>query len=300
MRKFFGFAFALFIATSGAAHSQTANGRATDNAPVYTEGNSAPLSLDLSGNLRVNCVDGCSGGSSNEVKIINDAGAVISGAWDNLSRVAVTSAGVDGYSNTGIGRLTSSNAGFPSTLAIAPSVFNGTTWDRMRGDTSGIWISKLPPLPAGTNAIGSVSVTGTVATSGPYLTNAQLRASPVPVDLPARTPENMAFISEGAANPFLVKAGATRLYEISAYSTNEAPVYLKLYDASAAPNCATATPVGVYMVPGSNGSGGGSNVSIAIGKYFATGLAGCIVGGMAQGNTTAVVANTVSVNLTYE
>jgi len=51
-------------------------------------------------------------------------------------------------------------------------MFNGTTWDRVRGDTTGgLWVQLKQPIPAGTNVIGHViadtgsttAVTGTVA-----------------------------------------------------------------------------------------------------------------------------------------
>lgn len=38
-------------------------GAATTSAPSYTTGQTDPLSLDLAGNLRINCVTGCAGGS---------------------------------------------------------------------------------------------------------------------------------------------------------------------------------------------------------------------------------------------
>lgn len=46
-----------------------------------------------------------------------------------------------------------------------PMVFNGATWDRIRGDLANgldVDVTRLPAIPAGTNAIGTVSVSGSL------------------------------------------------------------------------------------------------------------------------------------------
>jgi len=53
----------LFLAFAlEAVNAQVSNGRVTTSAPSYTNNTTAPLSLDTSGNMRVNCVTGCGGG----------------------------------------------------------------------------------------------------------------------------------------------------------------------------------------------------------------------------------------------
>jgi hypothetical protein len=54
-------------------------------------------------------------------------------------------------------------AGNPTTVlwGSCPHVYNGTTWDRARGDTANgldVDVTRLPALPAGTNNIGDIDV----------------------------------------------------------------------------------------------------------------------------------------------
>lgn len=78
-------------------------GAVTTTGPTYVNGTNRPISLDTSGNARVNCVVGCSAGSGTGA---NNADAVAS-------------------VGTGLGSSVSYNYGY-----------NGTTWDRLQVDAS--------------------------------------------------------------------------------------------------------------------------------------------------------------------
>jgi hypothetical protein len=52
----------------------------------------------------------------------------------------ISGSGADGMQNTNLGRLATPTSATGQPLATYPSVFNGTTWDRLRGDTSGLEI----------------------------------------------------------------------------------------------------------------------------------------------------------------
>jgi len=71
----------------------------------------------------------------------------------------------DAVVNTNVG-FGVSQTGFSSLPAGALYLFNGATWDRVRGDVANgvdVDVTRLPELPAGTNAIGSVT---TLPTAG--------------------------------------------------------------------------------------------------------------------------------------
>jgi hypothetical protein len=53
------------------------------------------------------------------------------------SMIANTVTGVDGTANAALAQVWDNASFFPRLLTIAPTVFNGTSWDRARGDTVG-------------------------------------------------------------------------------------------------------------------------------------------------------------------
>lgn len=140
------------------------------------------------------------------------------------------------------------------------SVFNGTTWDRMRGDANGgAWVQ--PSTNSGTS--------------------------------------NFSAIMAATTNSTLVKNAPGVITEISVYNSSTTVAWLKLYNSASAPTCGTGTPVGRYLIPGGS-NGGGSNVNVALGKAFSTGIAFCVTGLVADADTTATAASTMTVNMTYK
>lgn len=168
------------------------------------------------------------------------------------------SSGADGASNT-IGKMLDSTS---SSLALttANTYFNGTTWDRVRGDANGgAWVQ--PSTNSGTS--------------------------------------NFSLIAAATTNSTNVKNAPGVLTEITVYNNATAMAYLKLYNSASAPTCGSGTPVGRYLIPGGS-NGAGSNVTLSLGKAFSTGISFCITGAIGDADTTAVAANQYIVNMTYK
>lgn len=105
-----------------------------------------------------------------------------------------------------------------------------------------------------------------------------------------------AAISAASTNATLVKASAGVLGHLSAFNTNAAARWLKLYNAASAPTAGSGTPAMRIMVPG----GGGVVLPIGpAGIRFTTGIGYTIVTGAADTDATAVAANEVAVNIGY-
>lgn len=128
---------------NGSGDPMQVQGTAAENTPVsgnpvylgsragvintYTNGNAAPLSSDLTGNLRTLLV--CS-----------------------------TTAGADAVANTLARPLTPGSSSGNASIAVAGYVFNGTNWDRQRGDTNGTYVQS-GTLPAATDRSGTATTT---------------------------------------------------------------------------------------------------------------------------------------------
>lgn len=173
------------LLTIGIADAQTSNGRATTAAPTYGNNTTAPLSLDLSGALRVavtamatftqqvvgNVASGAAD-SGNPVKVggiynstlptftngrrgdmqIGTRGSHHVELW--ASDTAVPSVyRADNADDVAVS-ATVNNLGILSRLTI----FDGTNWDRLRGTGGALNTIVTTALPAGTNNIGDVDV----------------------------------------------------------------------------------------------------------------------------------------------
>lgn len=167
--------------------AQVANGRATTAAPVYVNNTTAPLSLDLAGNLRValdavndaiqvvgNVASGAAD-SGNPVKVggifQTTPSTVTNGQRSNIqvdangnlrsNQVSGTVTGADNVANTAInGTLPPASSTAATQLnPTANFVFDGAAWDRMPGTSAGgVSTTVVAALPAGNNNIGDVDV----------------------------------------------------------------------------------------------------------------------------------------------
>lgn len=312
-------------------------GAVTTSAPSYTTAQTSPLSLDTSGNLRTNCVAGCSGGNA-------------SNASD-----AVATSSTNGVQN-------SWNYGF-----------NGTTWDRLRDDTNKyLFVDVGVALPAGSALIGNVGlaqasttsgqsgplmqcavttsaptyttaqtdpcsmdtsgevrvtnpgltglaqasttsgqngslIMGAVTTSPPSYTTAQTDA--LSMDVNGNTRVTLAPTTSGglsvsstqvAANTtaIVIKGSAGQLYSIEAFNNSATVAYVKLYNATSA-TCGSGTVVQRAMIP-ANASGAGFVIDHSNGIAFSTGITMCVTTGFADSDATAPAANTYIVNAFYK
>ena len=106
-------------------------------------------------------------------------------------------------------------------------------------------------------------------------------------------------ISAGSTNATSVKASAGVVGLILAINSNAAVRYLKLYNKASAPTVGTDVPVLTIPIPAST-TGAGVSVPIgAPGLLFTTGIAFALTTGVLDGDTGAVGANDVVVNLGY-
>lgn len=171
---------------------------------------------------------------------------------------------VDGLSNTsvaasiGIANSTSTALAFRS-LGV---VFNGTSWDRMRGDTTGTWTVAVPP----TTQADTLQASAVLAAS---------------------------------TNSTLVKNAPGTLFNVSVANNSGTIAYLKLYNSATAPTCGSGTPVARYIIPAST-AGAGSNIDVSVGAEYTTGIGYCVTAGIADSDTTAVAASSYIVNIVYK
>ncbi len=107
-------------------------------------------------------------------------------------------------------------------------------------------------------------------------------------------------ISAASTNATSVKATAGNIFSIQAFSIDATPVYLKLYDDSAAPTVGTDTPIKVLLIPGDSVKGNGFTYQPSRGLSFSNGIAFAITGGIANNDTTAIAASEVVINIDYE
>jgi hypothetical protein len=163
-------------------------GAVTTSGPFYTTGTNRPISLDTSGNLRVNCLVGCSAGSGTGANNSDAVASVGTGlgstvsynygyngtTWDRLEvdgsknlKVNCTVGCAGGSSsNASDGVATSSTNGQNLSWGY---LWNGTTWDRQPGSAANgttVNLTKVngTTLLAGTGAQGAGSPRVTVAT----------------------------------------------------------------------------------------------------------------------------------------
>lgn len=232
--------------------------KGTASAPTYSEGNAVPLSTDLAGNLRVTPTP--------------TVGATT--AADNLANPS-----------TGV-----------QTIALA-SVYDGSTWDRLRGDSTGgayvqgasadgAAVAGNPVRVAGkdgsgntqdvlTDTSGNVGVqTAVPRTSGGYST--------------------FHLASAASTNATSVKASAGQLYGYTLLNTNASIRYLAFHNTAGTPTAGSSVffKMGIPAL-------GGANVVFPAGVAFSTGIAITTITGAADNDSTGVAANDLIINLWY-
>ena len=139
-------------------------------------------------------------------------------------------------------------------------------------------VDVVAALPAGTNLIGDVGIQGR-ATGG----TSTFRS----IDLDETEEE--------------VKATAGTIYSIAAFNRTAAPLYLKLYNLTAAnTTVGTSTPTHTYVVPANADSdGAGFILNVPQGIAFSTAISAAVTTGVADADTGAPGANDVVVNIQY-
>jgi hypothetical protein len=255
---------ALNVAQGAALGSNTGpmvQGSVLTGAPSYTTGQIAPLSLTTNGLLRVN--------GSNGTFPASQTGTWTVGLSAGAQVEMTDGTNVLGTSSHPVRTDPTGTTTQPVSIASAVAV-TGTFWQ----STQPVSLASLPALAAGTNAIGTVSITA--ATTG------------------GATP--FSFISAGGANQdsTQVKASSGQLYGWALSNTTASNRYVKVYN-KAAP-ASTDTPVLRLLVP----PGGGNNHALPVGLAFGTAIGFRVTTGIPDNDVGAASANDVFVNFNYD
>ena len=229
---------ALFAVISLAtAQAQTANGRATTTTPTYSNGVAAPLSLDLSGSLRV--VNSGSPSGTQDVNLTKILGAAPS--------------------------LTNPLWVFPATGATFP--VSGTVWQATQPVSGTFWQATQPVSGTFWQATQPVSGTFWQATqpvSGP-LTDTQLRATPVPVSGTV-TATNAANGSTGASVPASATyVGANSAGNLTGIIQASASVAINVSSATTTQLVALSGSTKIYVTSFDAIAGGTGNITFVYG-----------------------------------
>lgn len=118
------------------------------------------------------------------------------------------------------------------TVGAASLVFNGTTWDRARGDTGNgldVDVTRLPALVAGTANIGDVDV-ASIAAGDNNIGNVDIAS------LPVASTATLANVADSASSVTLLAANAARK-GASFWNDSTAILYLKFGSAATSTSC---------------------------------------------------------------
>jgi hypothetical protein len=239
--------------------TQPVSGTVTANAG--TNLNTSLLALETGGNLAT------------------IAGAITSSkAQINQAQInGVTPLMGNGVTGTGSQRVTiaSDNTAF-SVNAVQSGTWNVGTVTTVTTVSAVTAITNA--LPAGTNSIGGVTLTG--STTGGA--------------------SSYHLVAANTTNATSVKASAGTLKGIQAFNSGSVVAYLKLYNKASAPTVGTDTVVKTIAIPASS-TGAGVVVPLPPeGLAFGTGIAFAITGLVADTDTTAVAASSINIELDYK
>src|SRR6266849_4721649 len=106
-------------------------------------------------------------------------------------------------------------------------------------------------------------------------------------------------ITTASTNATLVKGSIGNLYDVVAINQTATVAYLKFYDKATAPTCGTDVPVLTLPLPASATVPPPVVVDSAVGIQFYNGIGICVVGGVADGDSSNAVANAL-VNLNFK
>lgn len=176
-----------------------------------------------------------------------------------------------------------------SELFVRPSI-GGTPVDAthglpsllLTGSTTAVTQTTSPWIVAGGGTAGSAA-TGVVTVQG-IAAMTPLLVSLSSATTGGCTPYHLANGSAASTNSTNIKGSAGTLCEMTVINTTATIYYLKIYNASSAPTCSSATGlVHVYPIPAS-ATGAGIQRSVPLGEAYGTGIGFCLT---ASGTDTA-------------
>jgi hypothetical protein len=231
--------------------------------------NMVNLTADGSNNLNINCAVGCVGGTFN-----NNADAVATSATNGQ-------AAAWGYG------------------------FNGTTWDRLRADTTnGLWVNvkAATGLAQGSTTAGQTGslVMGAVTTGAPTYTTAQ--TSPVSLDTAGNVRVNCATGCSASTNPDPCAANVKSYTPISMTTATTTRIIAPVA-AKKTYICALVLVAGsidnVAVVEGTGGTCGTGTAGVIGGTTAANGLNLAANGGLTMGSGSGTIAATAGTNVDF-
>lgn len=238
--------------------------------PTYTDGQRGNLEMTTRGELNVNIKQ-------------------------NANSVTVGTVEADGTTNSAI------------TLSVRNynKVFNGTTWDRLSGDTTGVNVKAIVgALPAGTNAIGKLAANagvdiGAVEQQGTWTVQPGNTANTTPWLVSNRPGTSGGFstyhlVSAGSTNATNIKASAGQVFGWYVYNSNAAARKLVFHNTAGTPTAGASVFFAIMIPPSA-----GANVFTETGIAFSTGIAITTVTDLTDAGATAVAANDLIINIFY-
>lgn len=245
-----------------------------------TEGDVVPLRVDANGAVHV--VSGTQQGYLQTLQSIvysEDSGhsSGHSGAYvhtvrtDTAAARGTTDGDYQPFITDSNGRLHVIEPSAAASLTALQTLDNAISGNEMQVDV-------VAALPAGSALIGDVGIQGR-ATGG----TSTFRS----IDLDESEEE--------------VKATPGTIYSIAAFNRTAAPLYLKLYNLTAAnTTVGSSTPTHTYVVPANADSdGAGFLLSVPQGIAFSTAISAAVTTGVADADTGAPGANDCVVNIQY-
>ncbi len=289
---------------TAATNSDLVGGVYNTSAPTLTNGQQAAAQLDSSGNLKVNIVTGASSGAVSQGSTTSGQSVVPMGCR------TLTSAPTDTTAQTNMPSCDTAGA-LRVNVTSATGVAQGST-------SSGQTIS-----PIGCRTLTSAPTDTTAQTNMPWCSTkgSLVVAQPTAADLNATVVGTGTFATQStlvgattggatsyglqsaaSTNSTSVKGSAGTLVGMNLINTTTTIYYLRMYNASSAPTCSSATNfVRTWPIPpaAASGQAGGIAASLPVqGVAFSTGIAFCLTGGPTSTDNTNA-ATGVFVNLDY-
>lgn len=180
--------------------------------------------------------------------------------------------------------------GFTKARITALAAVTGSAAVTLRSAANPSMIALDASLPAGTNAIGSVTVASGTVTTVSTVTS-------VAASTPAVTTTTAATLSSAATtNATSVKASAGNLYSVTASNVGAAAAFLKVFNLATAPTVGTSVPFLTIPIAPS----GVANITFGTqGIRMSAGIAFAITNLVADADTTAIAAAQVKIAIAY-
>jgi hypothetical protein len=196
-------------------------------------------------------------------------------------------------------------AGGAGQLALDATLTGGTLKAEMYDGSNVLGTTAHPVIEEiydGTNIIGSathpiqVSLANTAsnATAVSVSFAAGNTISLVPVTSGGLTMKH--FVAAATDNTAFAKASGGQLYDVDIFNNAGYPVYFKLYNKATAPTCGSDTVVKVVGVQAGTGRTFLSDTGLA----FSTGIAYCLVKGIADNDDTSTALSDATVDMSYK